>query len=200
MKDIRLYLGGQIIFFGKTLDNDHSVSSSDESWLFCCILFGFFIFEESTLLYFDWKYRTFSKELHLHHILALNNFFLATVFNRAHYYFIKIFLLEASTPCSCICWCLIKLKLQHTTAWKVNQWLLINIFHWRSAYEMWGWYEMWRDWNTFKTLPLPISMNIFIGITIVSLWLTPYWTYKKTVQFFNPVDWNIESTEDKKRE
>jgi hypothetical protein len=65
---------------------------------------------------------------------------------------------------------------------------------------MWGWYEMWRDWNTFKTLPLPISMNIFIGITIVSLWLTPYWTYKKTVQFFNPVDWNMESTEDKKRE
>ncbi len=30
------------------------------------------------------------------------------------------------------------------------------------------------------------------GLVIITFWLTSYWTYKKTAQFFFPVDWNAE--------
>lgn len=137
------------------------------------------------------KYKTFSKELHMHHFFAFNGFFLAIFYNRGFYYGAKAFVLEASTPFSCVCWCLLKLKLEKSIVWKLNQCILIHIFHLRSAYEMWWWYDIIMDWQHIKeTMPILYTANMIMGLTIVSFWLTPYWTYKKTVQLFFPVDWN----------
>jgi len=170
------------------------MASTDESWTFLTFITGFFIFEELTLIYFDIKYGTFSKELHLHHFISFNGFLLAAYYNRAHFYAAKGFILEASTPFSCICWCLLKLKLEKTKAWKINQWILIYVFHLRSVYELWWWSDVYQDWNNIKeNLPWPYTINMLIGLTVVTFWLTPYWTYKKTVQFFYPTDWNAET-------
>jgi hypothetical protein len=40
------------------------------------------MFEELTLIYFDLKYRTFSKELHMHHFFSFNGFFIAAYYNK----------------------------------------------------------------------------------------------------------------------
>lgn len=185
--------GVRLVFFDKNLSLDHVYASTDESWAFLSVLTGFFIFEELTLIFFDMKYGTFSKELHLHHLFAFNGFFIAAYTNTGHYYAAQVFILEASTPFSCICWCLLKLKLEKSTAWKANQWLLIYIFHSRTFYELWCWYVFYHDWDYMKSdLPWAYIANLFTGLGLVTVWLTPYWTYKKTAQFFNPVDWNSE--------
>jgi ceroid-lipofuscinosis protein 8 len=192
-----------LAFFDGRLALDHVLASTDESWTFVTVLTGFFIFEELALIYFDLKYRTFSKELHMHHFFAFNGMFLSVWYNRGHFYAAKSFVLEASTIFSCICWCLLKLKLEKTKAWKINQWILINIFHLRTVHEIWWWYDVIHDWDHIKeNLPWAYTINMLMGLSIVSLWLTPYWTYKKTVQFFHPTDWNVETNtnENKKKE
>lgn len=70
----------------------------------------------------------------------------------------------------------------------------------RTVYEFRGWYEIWMDWDNIRAnLPFPTTFNMMFGLAVVTFWLTPYWTYKKTVQFFNPVDWNMQDAKDKKR-
>ncbi len=190
-----------MIFVDERLSLDHALASTDESWTFICLLIGFFIFEELTLIYFDVKYGTFSKELHLHHFLSFNGVFLAAYFNCTHYYAIQLFILEGSTPFSCVCWCLLKLKLENTKAWKINQWILINVFHARTFYELWGWYNLYHDWDNMKqNVHWSYTANTVIGGAVLTFWLTPYWTYKKTAQFFVPVDWNAEVEKKKKDE
>ena len=166
--------------------------------MFISVITAFFIFEEVTLTFFDIRFRSFSKELHMHHFFAFTGYFLAAYYNKGHYYAARAFVLELSTPFSCICWCLLKLKLEKTTAWKFNQWILINVFHLRSAYEFWWWYDIYIDWNNIKqNLPLVYTINMLVGLVAVTFWLTPYWTYKKTVQFFHPTDWNMTSSKRK---
>ncbi len=190
-----------MVFVDKRLAIHPAFATTDGSWTFITVLTGFFIFEELTLIYFDIKYGTFSKELHLHHIFSFNGFFLAALFDNSHYFAALLFLLEGSTPFSCICWCLLKLKLENTFLWKANQWLLIYIFHARTFYEIFCWYTFYQNWDLMKQhVPWAYTANMFTGLGLVTIWLTPYWTYKKTKQFFFPVDWNAEAKAKKKEQ
>ncbi|CAF1343423.1 unnamed protein product [Adineta steineri] len=186
-----VYIDGRIAL-------DHVFASTDESWIFTCILTGYFLFEEFALIYFDIKYHGFSKELHIHHFFVLNGCFSVAYYNRGHYYAAKTFLLQISTPFTCICWCLLKLNLEKTKAWKINQWILIYIFHLRSVYEIYCWYGIYQDWNYIKqNLPWIYTINMIVGLAIITIWLTPYWTYRKTVQYFSPNYWYRENEEKK---
>jgi ceroid-lipofuscinosis protein 8 len=51
-----------------------------------------------------------------------------------------------------------------------------------------------------QNMPWLYIANMFTGIGLVTVWLTPYWTYKKTAQFFFPVDWNAEAKKKKNDE
>ncbi len=196
-----VYLAVYISFIDGRFVINYTIASTDESWTFISAVIGFFIFEELTLIYFDVKYHTFSKELHLHHFLGFTGYFLAGYYNLGHFYSTRAFVLEGSTPFSCICWCLLKLKLERTKIWKINQWILIYVFHLRSVYEFWWLYDIYRDWDQIKqNVPWICIINMLAGVIVVSFWLTPYWTYKKTAQFFNPIDWNAEKDKEKKQD
>jgi len=178
-------------FIDKDLTADPVMASTEESWLFLSIIGAFFFFEESSLIYFDLRFKTFSKELHVHHIVAVVGFCGVALTNRGHAYAIQSIVLEMSTPFSCICWCLLKLKMERTFAWKANQMALIYVFHFRTIYELYWWYDLYHHWDNVRdNLSLIQTCNMLFGLTAVTVWLTPYWTYKKTVQFFNPTDWN----------
>lgn len=186
-------LAGYMVFVDPRLSIDHVFATTNASWAFVSVIFGFFIFEELTLIYFDIRYRTFSTELHLHHFFSLNGYFIVAWSGLGHYYSAQIFLLELSTPFSCICWCLLKLRMEKTTIWKVNQWILIYIFHARTFYELYCWFTYYHDWSSMKeNLPWVFIVNMFTGLAVITAWLTPYWTYKKTAQFFFPGDWNMQ--------
>ena len=59
---------------------------------------GFFIFECSAQTYFDYRFKTFSKELHMHHTLALTGNVFAAAYDVNHYHGCSVFILEMSTP------------------------------------------------------------------------------------------------------
>jgi hypothetical protein len=59
---------------------------------------GFFIFECSAQTYFDYRFKTFSKELHIHHILALLGYMFVQFYDINHYHACSVFILEMSTP------------------------------------------------------------------------------------------------------
>lgn len=183
-----------MVFIDPSLSIDHVFATTNASWSFVSVIFGFFIFEELTLIYFDIRYRTFSIELHLHHFFSLNGYFIVVWSGLGHYYSAQIFLLELSTPFSCLCWCLLKLRMEKTTIWKINQWILIYIFHARTFYELYCWFTYYQDWSSMKeNLPWVFIVNMFTGLAVITVWLTPYWTYKKTAQFFFPGDWNMQT-------
>lgn len=152
---------------------------------------GFFVFEIVAQIYFDVHFRTFSKALMLHHIVSLVGFWTTTHEDKGHYYILCGFIIEFSTPFSCICYCLMKSKLENSLAWKANQLVLIHIFHMRTIVEWKMIYDLFYYWSEFGTkMSLVWQINTFIGLFSVGCFLTPYWTYRKTEQFFVRKDWN----------
>jgi len=46
-------------------------------------------------------------------------------------------------------------------------------------------------------MPLPIFILLYTQLVLQFFMLTPYWTYKKMMQLFNPVDWNHPETQNR---
>lgn len=82
--------------------------------------------------------------------------------------------------------------------WKVNQWLMIHMFHCRMilTYHMW-WVCFWHWDGLVSSLALPHFALFLLGLFLLTLILNPYWTHKKTQQLLNPVDWNFAQPETK---
>ena len=56
-------------------------------------------------------------------------------------------------------------------------------------------YEVYCNWQRIRELyPLSLLLTQVVGLFIVAFLLTPYWKHKKTMQMFNPVDWNSPTT------
>ena len=127
---------------------------------------GFFVFEWSAQMYFDVRFKVFSRALHVHHFLCIVGFIVSAYTQLNYYYACSGFILEMTTPFSCICYCLIKCKLENTLLWKANQMILIHLFHMRSVIEFFLIYEYVGNFEHFKVLPLvyhlQISTNLFI--------------------------------------
>ena len=85
-----------------------------------------------------------------------------------------------------------------TLLWKANQLLLIHVFHLRSVFECVMIYEVYLNWIHCVNMPVLLFITQIGGLFVVTFILTPYWTYKKTAQLFDPVDWSNTSENDKK--
>ena len=48
----------------------------------------------------------------------------------------------------------------------------------------WQWDIVWNE------MPLPLFLCLYIQLSLQFFILTPYWTYKKTNQLFDPIDFN----------
>ena len=113
----------------------------------------------------------------------------------AHCFGCKALILEMSTPLSALCWALLKAGRERSRLWRANQFLLVHTFHLRSVVECLFWYISYRHWaRIWALMPLPVFLTLYALLGLVSLVMTPYWTYKKTAQMINPVDWNFERT------
>jgi ceroid-lipofuscinosis protein 8 len=177
-----------------------AVSTTKESTFLCLAHFGFFVFEWSAQIIFDIKFATFSQALHLHHFMAITGFWLANFYETNHFICLFAFILEASTPFSCLCYCLLKARLENTLLWRVNQMALVHVFHIRSVIECVAIYLMIDRWDEFQKIPQIFYWHTFISISIVMVFLTPLWTYRKTKQLFEPADWNTsEETKQKNK-
>ncbi|XP_033746732.1 protein CLN8-like [Pecten maximus] len=188
-------IGIWAIFFDSELVKDPVFSTTPTSYFALAASLGFFLFECGVLLIADIVYKKFSIMLNLHHWLALVGFFLIMFLDSAHYFGTSGILLEMSTPFSGICWTLLKAGKAHTLLWKANQFLLVHTFHLRSVVECYIWYVTYQNWERiWSVMPTAMFVSLYTQLVLVTFLMTPYWTYKKTQQMINPVDWNFEDS------
>jgi ceroid-lipofuscinosis protein 8 len=176
-----------------------AVSTTRESLFLCLSHFGFFVFEWTAQILFDIKFVTFSQALHVHHFIAFAGYFMSIYYETNHYISLLAFVLESSTPFSCLCYCLIKAGMEKTFLWKANQFLLVHIFHVRSVLEMLMLYLLTSNKDEFAKVPPVFYWHSCISVSIVMICLTPLWTYRKTKQLFEPADWNTSDVNNKKQ-
>ncbi|XP_069741293.1 protein CLN8 [Narcine bancroftii] len=176
------------------LQSDKLLGQQDWSWFNMLTAFGFFLFENIALHGSNVVFKTFDLALGLHHFFALSGYGSALIWdNLGHYLPMLILLLEMSTPFTCISWMLLKAGFSHLRLWKLNQWLMIHLFHCRMILTYHIWWVCWQNLERMKLhIKVPQMALFFAGLFLLTFVINPYWTHKKTLQLFNPVDWNFE--------
>lgn len=195
-----IIVGIWAIFYDTELLKDVVFATSPTSYFALTVTIGFFTFECSMLLVMDIYYKTFNILLNIHHWLALIGYSLIMIVGSTHYFGTNGLILEMSTPFSCLCWTLLKAGKAHTLLWKANQFLLVHTFHLRSVVECYLWYQTYHNWTrVWSAMPGIMLGVLYTQLFLVTFVMTPYWTYKKTVQMVNPIDWNFEDSEKTKQ-
>lgn len=189
---IAIIVGVWCLVLDDTFHKDIVNGANVSSYLAVYFTLGFFLFECVALLLSNIYFRFFDAFLFVHHFLSLIGFIVLAIYDgKGHYFPIQGLLLEGTTPFSCFCWMLLKCKMSHLPIWKINQLVLVHLFHCRTTLEGYLFYKYFQQWeNVSANMPLAISVLLLTQLTLQFFVLTPYWTYKKMNQLFNPVDWN----------
>lgn len=189
-----MFVGAWAIFTHTEMDKDVVFGTTSTSHFALLVTVGFFLFECGALTLSDIFFKSFSFLLNLHHWLSLVGYSLVIYIEAGHCFGCKGLILEMSTPFSALCWTLLKAGKERSLLWKANQFLLVHAFHLRNVVECLFWYISYQNWTYIReNMPTSIFLALYVQLTLVSLIMTPYWTYKKTVQMINPIDWNFES-------
>lgn len=198
MAFVRAVFGIVASFFGfwylavdNTLHKDVVRATCTSSHFAVCMCVGFFLFECTALFSSNVIFRNFDPFLATHHSVSLIGFSISAYSGMGHFFSVVALLLEMTTPFSCICWVLLKAKMAHLVIWKVNQNILVHLFHCRTTIEGYFLYKTYSDWgNISENLPVGLIFVLIGGVSMNFFILTPYWTYKKMMQLSKPVDWN----------
>ncbi|XP_067840123.1 protein CLN8 [Heptranchias perlo] len=175
------------------LHADKILAQQNWCWFSISTAVGFFVFENAALHGSNVVFKTFDVALAVHHFFAFAGFASALIWdNVGHYLPMVTLLLEMSTPFTCISWMLLKAGFSHTLLWKLNQWLMIHMFHCRMILTYHIWWVCWQNLERLELcVPVPQAILFFSGLFLLTFIINPYWTHKKTMQLFNPVDWNF---------
>ncbi|KAL5475591.1 hypothetical protein EMCRGX_G025422 [Ephydatia muelleri] len=186
------------IFVDPTLFEDVILASTLSSHFIVDVVVGFFIFECIAFFSSNIIFREFDMALAAHHLLSLFGYGIVVYSEKTHFFSTISILDEMTTPFSCVCWILIKAKLADTYVWKINQIILVHLFHCRTLLEGYLFLMSYRQWdNVITNMPWFNFIVLYVFLTLQLFILTPYWTYKKTKQLFKPEDWN--HSEEKKK-
>ena len=190
-----ILFGGYCFFFFTNLDRDVVFGRTATSTLAMYVTVGFFVFELSAVIISDIAFGTRSKMLIVHHGLGLISYIVAVQGKENYSFGTKALVLEMSTPFSCLCYVLLKAGMEKSSAWKINQIILVHTFHLRNVVECCLWYVTYKNWDyIFSYMPAASFYLLYTSLTMVTFIMTPYWGYKKTQQLFNPVDWNFQES------
>ena len=196
-----IFMGTWAIFIDTELVKDVVFSTTPLSNLAMSTTVGFFLFEVAMITWSDIYYRQFNFLLNLHHWISLIGYAVILYIGSSHYFGTRGLILEMSTPFSCLCWTLLKADLAHSKLWKINQYVLVHAFHLRSVMECSVWYVTYIHWERiWSAMPMLMFCILYTQLFLVTFVMTPYWTYKKTAQLINPVDWNFEDSNKHKME
>lgn len=195
---LSMFFGIWYLAFDDSFYDDVVNTLTVTSFMGLHIAIGFFVFENVALYTSAVVFQSFDKFLAIHHTLSLIGGSIVAYYGKGHYFGMVGLLLEMTTPFSCICWLLLKAKMAHLFVWKLNQLVLVHLFHCRTTVEGYIFLKTYFQWdNIWNNLPLPIFILLYTQLFLQFFMLTPYWTYKKMMQLFNPVDWNHPELDDK---
>lgn len=188
-------IGVWAMWFDEELRKDIVFATTPTSSFALCVTVGFFAFECTATLLCGTLFQSAGILLNLHHWLALISYSLSIIYESAHFFGTLTLFLEMSTPFSALCWILLKCGQQKTLLWKVNQYILVHTFHCRSLVEGYMFIISYKNLGyTWSSMPTPIFLSLYLELPLLFFIMTPYWTYKKTHQMINPVDWNFEDS------
>uniref|UniRef100_UPI00398F1745 protein CLN8 n=1 Tax=Pristiophorus japonicus TaxID=55135 RepID=UPI00398F1745 len=175
------------------LHADKILGQQNWCWFNILTALGFFAFENVAFHGSNVVFRTFNVALTIHHFFAISGFASTLIWdNLGHYLPMVILLLEMSTPFTCVSWMLLKAGFSHILLWKLNQWLMIHLFHCRMILTYHVWWVCWQNLEIVKLyVAVPQAVLCFSGLFLLTFIINPYWTRKKTWQLFNPADWNF---------
>ena len=129
------FFGIWYIAFDDTLQKDVVNGHTQSSYIVVYVSVGFFVFECSALYLSNFVFKTFEPFLSLHHTITLACYSTAAYYGNIHFFAVSGLLLEMTTPFSCFCWMFLKAKMSHLMIWKVNQIVLVHLFHCRTTLE-----------------------------------------------------------------
>ena len=184
------------LFVDDILTNDIVDGRNVTTFISVYLTAGYFLFEFLALSFSNVYFRFFEPFLFVHHFLSVIGFSVALCCDgKGHFFAVVGLLLEMTTPFSCFCWMLLKCDMAKLRIWKLNQLVLVHLFHTRTTLEGYIYYKYYQQWdNVREGMPIAISVMVLSQVTLNFFLLTPYWTYKKMMQLFNPVDWNHPET------
>ncbi|KAG2468002.1 protein CLN8 [Polypterus senegalus] len=185
--------GLSALLIDPVINVNNIAAQEDWSWFNILTATGFFIFENVALYGFSFAFRTFDLPLTVHHFFAVAGYTSLVFWDKSgHYLPMVTLLLEMSTPFTCISWMLLKANYAHSVLWKLNQWVMIHLFHCRIVLTYHMWWVSWSRWDQIEeNYPVPVRVNFFTGLTLLTFIINPIWTHKKTLQLLKPVDWNF---------
>ncbi|XP_037097356.1 protein CLN8 [Syngnathus acus] len=175
------------------LSRDIVNGQEDWSWFNLLTATGFFIFENAAFHTYSLAFRSLDFALATHHFFALAGYGGGVMSDSmGHFVPMVVLLLEMSTPFTCISWMLLKAGWARSLFWKANQWMMIHMFHCRIVLTYYLWWVSFKNWGAINNnFPLALRLIFYIGLGLLTVVMNPFWTYKKTMQLFNPVDWNF---------
>jgi hypothetical protein len=120
----------------------------------------------------------FSTALFIHHFVVFMVYSVATYYNgKGQYLFMIGFIEEIAGPLSYVNWMLAKAKLTHLSTWKVNQRILVYLWHFRTMLEFYLFYTLIKNWGyIWNELPVPLLISAVLTISLMAFGLTPHWT------------------------
>ena len=178
----------------KELRDDTVLGVTLSCQFFFTYIVGFFIFECSLLLFSDVAFGQRSYALLAHHFISLIGYSIGLFWDHGYFIGALVVSLEMSTPFSCLCWVLLKMKLSQSLLWFANQWILVHLFHTRQNVLCVVMLVVARDWeNVWQNMNVMLTVLLVGGAVIMLGGLNPYWTQKKTEQLFTREDWNFHS-------
>uniref|UniRef100_A0A8C3RLD3 TLC domain-containing protein n=2 Tax=Chelydra serpentina TaxID=8475 RepID=A0A8C3RLD3_CHESE len=184
------------LFIDPVFQTDQVYSQQKWSWFHCLIAAGYFLLDNVILHVSNIIFRVFDVVSVVHHLFAFGGILgVITNIKSGHYLILMGLLLEMTSPSTCISHVLSKIGCANTRFWKANQWVLIHMYHCRMVLSYYMWWVCISNWNdVVENLGLPYFIVFFMGLSILTLILNPYWTYGITEKFFSLVDRNSPNT------
>ncbi|KAB1257490.1 Protein CLN8 [Camelus dromedarius] len=177
------------------LQADRVLGQQNWCWFQITTATGFFFFENVAIHVSHLLFRNFDFFLATHHLFAFLGFLgLVVNLEAGHYLAMVTLLLEMSTPFTCASWMLLKAGRADSPLWRLNQWVMVHLFHCRMVLTYHMWWVCLRHWEGLARSLFPPHLALFlVGLGLLTLVINPYWTHKKTQQLLTPVDWNFAS-------
>ena len=87
------------------------------------------------------------------------------------------FIEEMAGPLFYTNWILAKAKLTHLSIWKVNQQILVYLWHFRTMLEFYFLYTLIKNWSyVWKELPVPLLITSSLSVLLMGFGLAAHWT------------------------
>ncbi|KAM4692887.1 protein CLN8-like [Discoglossus pictus] len=178
------YSGLRVLLVDSVFSADKVTAQDDWSWLTILTATGYFLFDNVCLHMYNLIFWTWDFFLAVHHIFSLLGLFSTVVYSTAGHYLVLVTLLaEMGAPFTGTSLILIKAGLSKTLLWKLNQWVIIHVFHCRMVLTYHLWWVCFCNWEHFMNSVPHVYLTIYlISLAILTLLLNPFWTHKKTIQ------------------